>query len=182
MKDGKWIQHESWVFWWICDLSPSYWKVQLLPNLRAISNTSCMYRSWSTVPSSKVTKGEYSFGTYSKPDHNIFRKLLYFLDVTYCISSCRTWSLDSLVLEVVNSIDAELCFVGKQKSRSFPFRKVRSYLICKLQSFLFLVFRKFWVNFFLQDWSFRSSLRIHSLSACRRYSQITRNFTRREHS
>ena len=56
----------------------------------------------------------YFFGTYSKPNRNFFRKFLYLLDATFCISFGTTWCPDYLVLRIINSIDVEQFFVKSQ--------------------------------------------------------------------
>lgn len=60
IKEEKSFAHHSCDFAWMRGFLPSSWKVQSprkvsFPNLRAIANTSLMYRIRSTIPFSKIT-------------------------------------------------------------------------------------------------------------------------------
>ena len=122
----------------------------------------------------------YSFGTYSKPDHNFFRKFLYFLNVSFSIGFSTTWRPDSLVLGFIYSIDVEQFFVRKQKSQC-PL--CESSFVSNLQVSIFLPFdlQRVLARFFPVGWKFQIIFE-NSLSACTRYSQITRDFTSQKHS
>ena len=150
MTQEKCLPHHSCDFARMCAFGLSCWKVQLipnmlLPNLRATESISLIYRSWSIVLSSKITKRDTPLGPTPSQTIIVCGNFCFYRIPPLVSGAERLTAHDLDISRVLNFINIEHFLIGKQNFLCVFFSKVRWYPISKLYSFLFMPIIEEWL-------------------------------------